>query len=275
MFVLRRKGGKGAEADGEGAGLTEGRLFSIVAGKRRAFFAFRGSTMNLISSPDKAPVFLARSFFERPFLTVARDLAGCTLVWDGCAGRIVELEAYGVEGDAACHTASRPSTRRFVEENPAGTAYVYLNYGMYWLLNVLVKGGGKDGILLLRALEPVAGLERMRERRGREEAADLCSGPGKLGRALGLGAADHGCELASAVTLGRGRGFLPRSEGGKISLITDGRIGISQAAELPWRFSVRGHPHVSVKPRELALTETGRKGRPQLKNKRHKDKMMP
>lgn len=217
--------------------------------------------MNLIFSPGQAPVFLARSFFERPFLTVARDLVGCTLVWDGCAGRIVELEAYGVAGDEACHTMSRPSARRFVEEHPAGTAYVYLNYGMYWLLNVLVKGGGEDGILLLRALEPVAGLEVMRARRGREEAGDLCSGPGKLGRALALSGADHGCELASHMTTGRVRGFLPRNGAGKISLMADGRIGISRAVELPWRFSVRGHPHVSVKPRELAYKMGGKKRR--------------
>lgn len=205
----------------------------------------------------QGPVFLPRSFFERPFLKVARDLVGCTLVWDGCAGRIVELEAYGAIGDDACHIASRPSTRRFVEENPAGTAYVYLNYGMYWLLNVLVKSGGKDGILLLRALEPLAGLEVMRERRGRTEERELCSGPGKLGRALALGAADHCSELASLVTTGRVRGFLPRREGEKIALVADERIGINRSVELPWRFSVRGHPHVSVKPRGLTQKQGG------------------
>jgi DNA-3-methyladenine glycosylase len=195
--------------------------------------------------------FLARSFFERPFLDVARDLIGCTLVWDECAGMIVELEAYAVEGDAACHTMSRPSARDFVARHPAGTAYVYLNYGMYWLLNVLVKGGGCDGILLLRALEPTRGLELMRERRRRERLTDLCSGPGKLGVALALSRADHGHPLAPHPSASRSqkRGFLPRQQDAPVELITDVRIGISQAIDLPWRFLVKECPHVSVSPR--------------------------
>lgn len=196
------------------------------------------------------PAFLARSFFERPFLDVARDLVGCTLVWDGCAGMIVELEAYAVEGDAACHTMSRPSAREFVARHPAGAAYVYLNYGMYWLLNVLVKGGGADGIILLRALEPSAGLELMCQRRGRERPQDLCSGPGKLGRAMNLSRNDHGRELAGPARGRRQRGFQPRHPDLLPELIADARIGISRATELPWRFSLRGNPHVSVRPRE-------------------------
>lgn len=195
------------------------------------------------------PAFLARSFFERPFLDVARDLVGCALVWDGCAGMVVELEAYAVVGDAACHTMSRPSAREFVASHPAGSAYVYLNYGMHWLLNVLVKGGGADGILLLRALEPSAGLELMSERRGRERPEELCSGPGKLGRAMGLGRSDHGRELAGDALARRRHGFRPRPADFHPDIVCDGRIGISRATELPWRFSLRGHPHVSVRPR--------------------------
>ncbi len=191
--------------------------------------------------------FLTRGFFERPFLTVAEELIGCTLVWDGCAGVIVEVEAYASEGDEACHTMTRPSAREFVARHPPGTAYVYLNYGMYWLLNVLAG----DGIVLFRALEPVAGLEAMRRRRGREAAEDLCSGPGKLGRALGLSAADHGRRMAFPEPGAEGQacGIAPRVAGSVWDVERDVRIGISKAVELPWRFLLRGHPHVSVPPK--------------------------
>lgn len=194
--------------------------------------------------------FLTRSFFTRPFLTVARDLVGCVLVWDGCAGLIVELEAYGAVDDPACHTSVRPTAREFVARYPAGTAYVYLNYGMYWLLNVLVKGGGEDGILLLRALEPLEGIPLMQQRRGRTALRDLCSGPGKLGRALALSRTDHTCELAGDDPHApRTRGFRPRPPGLPLDIVTDGRIGLSVAQDRPWRFSLRDHPHVSVKPK--------------------------
>ena len=196
---------------------------------------------------------LTRSFFERPLLTVARELVGCTLVWDGCAGRVVEVEAYAAEGDPACHTMTRPSARAFVARHPAGTAYVYLNYGMYWLLNVLVKGGGQDGLILFRALEPSAGLPLMRTRRGRERPEDLCSGPGKLGRALAVTGADHGYPLAPEARPRRrvppARGLIRPDDAKTPDLIEDGRIGISRAADRPWRISWRGHPHVSVPPR--------------------------
>ena len=85
--------------------------------------------------------FLDTDFFERDVLLVARDLVGVELVWHGCSGIIVETEAYAVEGDPACHTASRPSAREFVKSKPPGAAYVYFNYGMYWLFNLLVKCG--------------------------------------------------------------------------------------------------------------------------------------
>lgn len=198
-------------------------------------------------------LFLRRDFFERPLLTVAREMVGCTLVWDGCAGRIVEVEAYATEGDPACHTMTRPSAREFVARHPAGSAYVYLNYGLYWLLNVLVKNGGQDGLILFRALEPTAGLEGMRRRRGKDRVEDLCSGPGKLGRALAVTGHDHGAPLLGAPRR-RGmpaaaRGLQPRVEAALPDLVEDGRIGLSRATELPWRFSLRGSRHVSVPPR--------------------------
>ena len=177
---------------------------------------------------------LTRRFFDRPFLTVAQDLIGCTLDWGGCGGRIVEVEAYGVEGDDACHTAHRPSSREFVRTQPPGTAYVYLNYGMYWLLNVLAR----DGIILFRAVEPVMGIPFMQQRRGRESLRDLCSGPGKLGRALALEKAHHGIDLT--------RGQFQARIGG-VDIAAGPRIGISKAMELPWRFADLKSPFLSVR----------------------------
>jgi DNA-3-methyladenine glycosylase len=173
-----------------------------------------------------------RQFFDRPFLTVAQELIGQTLLWQGCGGRIVEVEAYGIEDDPACHTASRKSSRLFCQENPPGTAYVYLNYGIHWMLNVLAR----DGILLIRALEPRHGIPVMQERRRQEALRALCSGPGKLGQALGLTGADHGSDLTRSVF---------RQEG-VAEVITDRRIGISKAVDFPWRFLEKNSPWISV-----------------------------
>lgn len=164
---------------------------------------------------------LERQFFEQSPVVCARALVGCFLEWGDCVGRVVETEAYAAEGDAACHTAFRPSARAFVEKHPAGTAYVYLNYGMHWMLNVLVKGPAGHGFVLLRALEPRIGVEAMgRRRKGARNRRDfsnckggnnredhdgpqsphirqLCSGPGKLAQALGVTGADHGWDLCS------------------------------------------------------------------------------
>ena len=197
--------------------------------------------------------FLPGSFFQRHHLEVARDLIGTVLQWGPCSGIVVETEAYAAAGDEACHTASRPSTRKFMETNPAGAAYVYLNYGMYWLTNVLVKGGGSgggDGIILIRALEPLHGIPRMKRRRGRENLTDLCSGPGKLSMALGIRGGHHGERLAARERSGKQtRGFTFRPPAlENPDIVTDTRIGISKARELPWRFLLRDCPHVSVPP---------------------------
>ena len=104
---------------------------------------------------------LTRDFFARDPVTCARELIGCTLVWGRCAGVVVETEAYAAINDEACHTWSRPSARAFVAKHPPGAAYVYFNYGMYWMLNVLVKGGAEDGFVLFRAMEPTVGLAAM------------------------------------------------------------------------------------------------------------------
>lgn len=187
--------------------------------------------------------FLKTDFFERDLLTVAQDLIGVELAWQGCSGIIVETEAYAAEGDPACHTASRPSAREFMQKQQPGTAYVYLNYGMYWLFNLLVKGGRRDGLILIRALEPRQGIQKMQERRNKQKLHELCSGPGKLGMALGITGDHHG-----TIMTGRQRpaGCGLRRPNRETSVVTDIRVGISQAVDFPWRFLAADHPHVSV-----------------------------
>jgi len=161
---------------------------------------------------------IGRDFFQRDPLTCARELIGCELVWNGCSGILVETEAYTALNDEACHTFHRPSARRFIEEHPPGAAYVYLNYGMYWLLNVLVKGGREDGFVLFRALEPRAGIGVMQARRALTKLTQLCSGPGKLTRALAITGADHGRDLCAEQEVGFRR--LPRAK-----VAADVRVG--------------------------------------------------
>lgn len=195
--------------------------------------------------------FLDTEFFERDVLTVARDLVGVELVWKGCSGIIVETEAYAVDVDPACHTASRPSAREFVKSKPPGAAYVYFNYGMYWLFNLLVKGGDRDGLILIRALDPQKGLESMRSRRKREKTRDLCSGPGKLAQALAIDGTHHGLPMAGKCRK-TGCGLKP-SNLAPHEVVSDIRVGISQAVDFPWRFLSRHSPHVSVKHGKVKL----------------------
>lgn len=183
---------------------------------------------------------IARSFFERDPLTCARELIGCELVWGECAGFIVETEAYCVHDDEACHAFMRPSTRAFMARNIPGTSYVYLNYGVHWLVNVLIKGGVEDGFVLIRALEPTQGLDLMTKRRGMTKLTSLCSGPGKLTQAMGITGTDHERDLCASKTIGF------RGTPGALSAVADVRIGISRSAHHLWRFLVPGNPHVSV-----------------------------
>jgi DNA-3-methyladenine glycosylase len=182
--------------------------------------------------------YLPRKFFERDPLTCARELIGCEIRWNNRAGIIVETEAYDAQGDEASHTHVRPSTRAFVAAHRAGTAYVYFNYGVHWMLNVLVKGE-REGFVLIRALEPVSGLEHMYAARNVESIHQLCSGPGKLAKALGVTGADHGRDLCHEAKFA----FYPP----KVSLpvVTGPRIGISKAVKLPWRFHAQDNLHVS------------------------------
>ncbi|MDQ2867988.1 MAG: DNA-3-methyladenine glycosylase [Verrucomicrobiota bacterium] len=179
-------------------------------------------------------------FFQRDPLRCARDLVGCELRWGACAGIIVETEAYHAVGDEACHTFFKPSTRAFVERNRAGAAYIYLNYGMHWMLNVLVKGN-ENGFVLIRALEPTRGLALMKRRRAVTAARALCSGPGKLTQALAITQRHHEMDLCADARFC----FAP-SSADTIPVRADVRIGISRAAKLPWRFTLRDSEYVSV-----------------------------
>ncbi|MBB5032782.1 DNA-3-methyladenine glycosylase [Prosthecobacter vanneervenii] len=198
--------------------------------------------------------YLGTSFFQRDVLTVSRDLIGVELVWRGCAGTIVETEAYTVEGDPACHTATRPSAREFVKTHPPGAAYVYFNYGMYWLFNLLVKGGSRDGLILIRALAPTRGIPQMQQRRHREKLHELCSGPGKLAQALAIDGTHHGLPMTGK---GRPSGCgLVQPATSTHEIVTDIRVGISQAVDYPWRFLSSHSPHVSVKHGKVKLPVT-------------------
>jgi DNA-3-methyladenine glycosylase len=164
---------------------------------------------------------------------------------------VVEVEAYAAKGDEASHTFVRPTARKFIAEHEAGAAYVYMNYGVHWLLNVLVKGGAVNGFVLFRALEPTRGLREMERRRleGARSALGyslhgLCSGPGKMAQALGVDGRDHGRDLCA----GGGIGFLPPAS--PVAVERDIRIGISKAAHLKWRFLAKGSEFVSVRPRK-------------------------
>jgi DNA-3-methyladenine glycosylase len=204
-----------------------------------------------------ASSFLKRDFFEREPLICARELIGCELLWHGAAGRIVEVEAYAEEGDEACHTFHRPSARKFIAKHEPGAAYVYMNYGVHWLLNVLVKGD-TNGFVLIRALEPTRGVREMEQRRlARAKSAlvfslhALCSGPGKLTQALDVDGRDHGRDLCA----GGGIGFVAPASPAAVE--TDVRIGISKAAHLRWRFLERGSEFVSVRPRKNIKARLG------------------
>ncbi|MGH2911796.1 MAG: DNA-3-methyladenine glycosylase [Solirubrobacteraceae bacterium] len=191
-------------------------------------------------------------FYSRPVLDVARDLIGCVVEHEGLAGRIVETEAYH-ESEPACHAfvGVTPRTRTLYEE--PGIAYVYRSYGIHALLNAVCEPRGVGAAVLIRALEPLDGVEEMRVRRGRALEHELCSGPGKLTQALGVELAQNGTSLVCGpVRIYAGEHLAadphaPSADGtlGSPVVVAGQRIGISKAVELPWRFCLAGNPHVS------------------------------
>lgn len=179
------------------------------------------------------------SFFQRDPLTCARELIGAELIWGHCSGVVVEVEAYAAIGDEAAHTFTRPSARAFIERNHAGAAYVYFNYGMHWMLNVLVKGK-ENGFVLFRAIEPRRGIGLMSKRRGVNELRQLCSGPGKLAQALAITGRHHETDLC----VDPRHCFVKRPKT-IVDVVAGARIGISRSAHNPWRFTLRGSKFVS------------------------------
>jgi DNA-3-methyladenine glycosylase len=183
---------------------------------------------------------LGVEFFDRSVHRVARDLIGCTVVHGETSGVIVETESYHAD-DEACHAFGGWTQRSSVLFGPPARAYVYLSYGIHSLLNFVAEPDGDAAAVLIRALEPVDGIELMRARRGLQRTEDLCSGPGKLSQALGIGLDLNGTSLVDGplkVLERSGRWLRP-----KISTST--RIGITRAADLPWRYCASGNPCVS------------------------------
>jgi DNA-3-methyladenine glycosylase len=180
-------------------------------------------------------------FYERPVLEVARDLIGCVVAHAGCSGVIVEAEAYH-ESEPSAHSYGGVRVRNAKLFGPPGTAYVYRSYGIHACLNAVCEPEDVGAAVLIRALEPLAGIERMRERRGPVRDEDLCSGPGKLTQALGIGLDLNGTSL-----LGGGPIRIDPAPAGRPAptVLTGTRIGITKAAELPWRFAAADSPYVS------------------------------
>jgi DNA-3-methyladenine glycosylase len=197
-----------------------------------------GVSSRFIVAKIKRPI-LPSSFFQRDPLICAHELVGTELVWEKCSGIVVETEAYLTLNDEACHTFTRPSTRAFVERNAAGTVYIYMNYGVHWMLNVLVKGA-RSGLILIRALEPRRGLSIMSARRGVDDVHRLCSGPGKLAQALDITKRHHEMNLCADPRYC----FVQAAMDGPV--VADPRIGISRARDFPWRFTLASSPFVSV-----------------------------
>lgn len=184
---------------------------------------------------------LKRSFYERETVAVARDLLGKVLVHGPTAGIIVETEAYLGGDDLASHTARGITDRTRVIFGPPGHAYVYFIYGMYECLNIVAEPDGKAGCVLVRALEPVAGIETMQRRRAAaRRVEDLASGPGKLTLAMAITRAHYGVDMTRGALVVREPGE-PR----RVEIEVTPRIGIRQCADWPLRFIVRGNRFVS------------------------------
>jgi DNA-3-methyladenine glycosylase len=180
---------------------------------------------------------LRRDFFARSVHDVAPELIGCTLLVDGVGGPIVEVEAYDHE-DPASHGFRGLTARNQSMFGPPGCAYVYRSYGVHWCLNLVCEDEGVAAAVLLRALEPAQGLDAMRERRGVERARLLCSGPGRLCQALSVTGNHDGGRLDRPPFR-----LLARTADAEVA--RGPRIGITRAADLPWRYGLAGSRFLS------------------------------
>jgi DNA-3-methyladenine glycosylase len=203
------------------------------------------------------PVTLPRSFYDRPTLDVARDLIGTVLVHNRrgtlTSGIIVEVEAYIGESDPACHAAPGRTARNLPLYGQPGHAYVYLNYGIHYMVNVVTESEGDPAGILIRALEPLTGIDVMRRRRARgavgraPRAAStlathlLCSGPGNLTMAMGITLAENAIDLCGDTLYIEDHARGPYATG----LAWSPRIGINVGTDRPWRVYLEGHPSVS------------------------------
>jgi DNA-3-methyladenine glycosylase len=172
-----------------------------------------------------------RSFYERPVQLVARDLIGCVLSRGPCSGVIVETEAYH-DSEPACHAFVGVTPRTRTLFGAPGFAYVYRSYGIHACFNAVCEAPGTGAAVLVRALEPVAGIAEMRSRRGLERLESLCSGPGKLTQALGIELEHNGLDLLEGPLSISPAPVAWR----RVPIAADTRIGITKAVELPWRF---------------------------------------
>jgi DNA-3-methyladenine glycosylase len=184
---------------------------------------------------------LRRSFFSRNVLEVAQDVIGATLLVDGVGGTIVEVEAYH-HTEPAAHSHRGMTPRNMVMFGPAGYLYVYRSYGIHWCMNFVCEAEGSAAAILIRAIEPTHGLELMYQRRSKyiQNLNDrlLCSGPGRVGEALGVTIAHNALSLDAAPIAIHARTEVPEIASGV-------RIGITKAAELPWRYGVKGSRFLS------------------------------
>ncbi|HEX2543401.1 MAG TPA: DNA-3-methyladenine glycosylase [Ramlibacter sp.] len=178
--------------------------------------------------------------------TVARSLIGAVLLVDGVGGRIVETEAYDRE-DPASHSHSGPTPRNQAMFGPPGRAYVYRSYGIHWCLNFVCREDGHGAGVLIRAIEPLQGIPVMCERRGMQDVRLLCAGPGRVGQALAIQHAFNGHRLDQ-------KPFEVLASEGTHDVVVGPRIGISKAADVPWRFGLAGSPFVSRRfPKTAAI----------------------
>jgi DNA-3-methyladenine glycosylase len=191
------------------------------------------------------PKRLTKSFFSRSVHAVAPDLIGVTLLVNGVGGRLVEVEAYH-HTEPAAHSFRGPTERTAIMFGPAGYAYVYRSYGIHWCLNFVCEAKGSASAVLIRALEPTEGLATMRRRRGVADDRLLCSGPGRLCQALGITVKHNGLALDAPP-------FALWARQSEVEIVAGPRIGITKAAELPWRYGEKGSRFLS-KPFSLAAT---------------------
>jgi DNA-3-methyladenine glycosylase len=183
------------------------------------------------------PTRIGRSFFARSVHEVAPDLIGATLRVSGVGGRIVEVEAYH-HTDPAAHSFRGPTARNAVMFGPPGYAYVYRSYGIHWCLNFVCEPKGSASAVLIRALEPLAGLAAMRRRRGTDDEKLLCAGPGRVCEALAITARHNGLALDQPPFE-----IFARTEAAEV--VAGPRIGITKAIDRPWRYGLRGSRFLS------------------------------